>query len=146
MGSMYRMGNLTSNDLEKQNETNSEWWNSTSAIGKRYNGEEYKCNITFAVLTIVISWLLFMAASISVVLGILTRAPDVLGYVSTLARDDPYFDKHVPSHLDGLEATRALRDVRVILGDVRQGADVGHVAFASMDIGPGRVSRKRLYD
>lgn len=87
-----------------------------------------------------------MAASVSVILGVITRAPDVLGYVSTLARDDPYFDKYVPSHLDGLEATRALRDVRVIIGDVHQEAVVGHVAFASMHIGPGRVSKKRLYD
>lgn len=78
-------------------------------------------------------------------LGLVTRVPDILGYVSTLARDDPYFERQVPSHLDGLEATRAVRNVRVIVGDVHQEADVGHVAFASMGIGPQRVSKKRLY-
>lgn len=76
----------------------------------------------------------FIAAGTSVVLGIVTRAPDVLGYVSTLAHDNPYFGKYVPSHFDGLEATRALRDVRVVLGDIHMEAESGHIAFASMEI------------
>jgi hypothetical protein len=75
-----------------------------------------------------------------------TFASDILGYVSTLARDNPYFDKHVPSHLDGLQAARALRDVRVTIGDVHKKQDVGHVAFASVDVGPERVNIKRMYD
>jgi hypothetical protein len=129
VGSTLRVGNLTSKDLAEQNETNTRWWTPVNATGERYVGEKYICNIIFAILTIVISWLLFAAASVSVVLGIVTRAPDGLG-----------------SYLDGLEATRALRDVRVMIDDVQQEADVGHVAFASMNIGPGRVSKKRLYN
>jgi hypothetical protein len=144
VNSTYRTGNLTSQGLGQL--ANSSAWNTTNALGGRYHGDQYKCNTTFAALTIVISWLLFIAAGTSVVLGIVTRAPDILGYVSSLARDDPYFQQHVPSHLDGLEATRKLRNVRVILGDVRKEAAIGHVAFASMEIGPSRVSRKRLYD
>lgn len=144
LNSTFRTGNLTSKSLGRL--TESPAWNTTNALGGRYRGDQCVCKTTFAALTIVISWMLFLAASASVILGIVTRAPDVLGYVSTLARDDPYFETCVPSHLDGLEVTRLLRDVHVILGDVRQDADVGHVAFASMDIVSGRVSRKRLYD
>jgi hypothetical protein len=121
-------------------------WNTTIATGTQYVGEQYVCNKTFAALTIVISSLLFLAASVSGVLGFITKAPDVLGYVSTLARDNPYFGNHVPSHLDGMEAARALRDVRVMVGDVHKTEDVGHVAFASADVGPRRVSLKRMYD
>lgn len=82
----------------------------------------------------------------SVVLGVVTTAPDILGYVSTCARDSPYFSKYVASHLDGLEASRALRDVRVIIGDVQRKGKMGRVAFASMGTGPERVRRERLYD
>jgi hypothetical protein len=118
----------------------------TNATGIRYDGEHYVCNTTFTALTIIISWLLFMTAIISAVLGFVTKAPDILGYVSTLARDNPYFDKRVPSHLDGLQAARALRDVRVTIGDVHKKQDVGHVAFASVDVGPERVNIRRMYD
>jgi hypothetical protein len=45
-----------------------------------------------------------------------------------------------------LDASRMLRDERVILGDVNKNGNVGHVAFASMGMDPGRISRKRLYD
>jgi hypothetical protein len=118
----------------------------TNATGVRYDGEHYVCNTTFAALTIIISWLLFMTAGISAVLGFVTKAPDILGYVSTLARDNPYFEKHIPSHLDGLQASRTLREVRVVIGDVHKKQDVGHVAFASVDAGPERVNIRRMYD
>ena len=87
-----------------------------------------------------------MAANVSVILGIVTKAPDILGYVSTCARDNPYFEKYIASHLDGLEAARALRDVRIIIGDVKKKDDVGHIAFALMDSRPERVNRTRMYD
>lgn len=144
MNSSVRIGNLTSQDLHGTNETLI--WTPINAVGARWAGQRYICNMVFAILTFVISGLLFIAAVVSVALGVMTRAPDVLGYVSTLARDDPYFDKHVPSHLDGLDASRMLRDERVILGDVNKNGNVGHVAFASMGMDPGRISRKRLYD
>ena len=144
MNSSVLIGNLTSQDIQGTNETLI--WTPINAVGARWVGQRYVCNIVFAILTFVISGLLFIAAVVSVALGIMTRAPDVLGYVSTLARDDPYFDKHVPSHLDGLDASRRLRDERVILGDVNKNGNVGHVAFASVGMDPGRISRKRLYD
>jgi hypothetical protein len=142
VGVNYHVANSTS-----QASDNDLWaWNSTTATGMRYDGEQYVCNKTFAAITIVISFLLFLTASVAGVLGFFTKAPDILGFVSTHARDNPYFKEHVPSHMDGLEAARVLRDVRVIVGDVHKMEDVGHVAFASADVGPTRISSKRLYD
>ncbi|KAF9690634.1 hypothetical protein EKO04_011473 [Ascochyta lentis] len=141
----YRLGNLTHQDIDGGTTTLRNW-NTTAATGTRYDGEKYVCHVPFAILTIAISFLLFAAAAVSVVLGFMTRAPDILGYVSTYARDDPYFAHHVPSHMDGLETARALRDVRVIIGDVHKKEEVGHVAFASMDGEPDRVNKQRLYD
>ncbi|KAJ4343399.1 hypothetical protein N0V95_006661 [Ascochyta clinopodiicola] len=141
----FRLGNLTHRDIDGGNTTIKNW-NTTTATGMRYDGEQYVCHVPFAVLTIAISFLLFVAAAVSVALGFMTRAPDILGYVSTYARDDPYFGHHVPSHMDGLETARALRDVRVIVGDVHKGDEVGHVAFASTERAPDRVNKQRLYD
>jgi DNA topoisomerase VI subunit B len=87
-----------------------------------------------------------MTASAAGVLGFFTKAPDILGFMSTHARDNPYFKEHVPSYMDGLEAARVLRDVRVMVGDVHKMEDVGHVAFASADVEATRISSNRLYD
>jgi hypothetical protein len=141
IGLRYRMGGLTLDDIRDSNIT----WYSSPMNTTSYEGEQYACNTVFAIITIAVSWFLFMAANISIVLGIVTKTPDILGYVSTCARDNPYFRKHVASHLDGLEAARALRDVRVMIGDVRRQDDVGHIAFASMDAGPQRVNRQKFY-
>lgn len=147
LGLQYRMGNLTADAIQNQEDrANNLTWAEANLQGSYFDGEKYSCNKTFATITIVISLFLFMAANVSVILGIVTKAPDILGYVSTCARDNPYFERYVASHLDGLEAARALRDVRVVIGDVRRKDDVGHIAFASMDSCPDRVNRARMYD
>jgi hypothetical protein len=127
----YRIGNLITHDFGGIGYKISAW-NTINAIEERHVGEQYVCNITFAALTIAISLVRFVVASVSVVLGFVTRAPHILGYTSTLTRDDPYFGKPVPSHLVDMEAIRNLCDVRVIIGDVHEKKDMVHVAFASM--------------
>ncbi|KAJ4992952.1 hypothetical protein SVAN01_01656 [Stagonosporopsis vannaccii] len=147
IGSTIMMGNLTKAAVADLEQNGFDYtWNSTALLGSRQHGEQYACNVLFAVLTIAISLLLFVAAVTSAVLGVYTTAPDTLGFVSTSARDNPYVTTPIPSHLDGLEAARALQHVRVRIGDVNSGGDVGHVAFASIEAAPERVSRKRLYD
>ncbi|KAI4628773.1 hypothetical protein J4E83_003326 [Alternaria metachromatica] len=121
-------------------------WNTTSTHNVQHADERYICHLWFAIITIAISMFLVAAALVALILGILTKAPDTLGYVSTSARDNPYVTTHVASHIDGLEAAKALRKVRIRIGDVNMAAEVGHVAFASVDMGPGEVSRKRQYD
>lgn len=114
--------------------------------GTEYKGQVYVCDTALAVLTIVISLVLFAAANISMLLGLLTRTPDILGFVSVSARDNQYFKTHVTSYLSGLETARALRDVPVRVGDVKSEADVGHIALATMDASPQKLSWTRKYD
>ncbi|KAH7378317.1 hypothetical protein BKA66DRAFT_571743 [Pyrenochaeta sp. MPI-SDFR-AT-0127] len=122
-------------------------WNRVPVQATKYTGQLYVCNPALAVLTIAISLVLFVAANISMLLGLLTRTPDILGFVSVSARDNPYFKRHVTSYLSGLETARALRNVRVRVGDVKSQKDVGHIAFATMDAdGPQKLSWTRLYD
>lgn len=87
-----------------------------------------------------------MAANATVLLFIIIKEPDVSVYVSTYARENQYFRKRVASYLDGLEAARALRDARVIIGDVRSKLDLKYIAFGSMEAEPERVKRTRLYN
>jgi hypothetical protein len=152
LGVILRKGNVT-RDRVKDFEMHSDkdpgvsfTWNTTSVHNVQHVGEQYVCHVWFAIITITISLFLVAAALVALILGILTKAPDTLGYVSTSARDNPHVTTQVASHLDGLEAARVLQNVRIRIGDVNSRAEVGHVAFASMDTEPGRVSRKRQYD
>jgi hypothetical protein len=123
-------------------------WINTNAVVTRNEGDVYACNTGLAILTIAISLALFVAANISFLLGLITRTPDILGFVSSssAASDNPYFKRHVATSLSGLETSRALRDVRVRIGDVKGGETVGHVALATMDAKPKKLSWTRLYD
>jgi hypothetical protein len=146
-GSTVRMGNLTREQVTSFEAAGSKFtWNSTVIDGTRQEIEQYVCQIWFAAGTILVSLLLFAAAIASLVLGMLNKAPDTLGLMSTSARDNPYVTMHVTPHFDGLAAARELQDVRIRIGDVNGTSDVGHVAFTSMDAEPNRVSMKRLYD
>lgn len=74
-----------------------------------YAGLRYICKVQFAVLTMVISAILLVAAAAtSVILGIIVRTPDTLGFVSTVAKDSLYFNVCVFSRLGGVDVARAL--------------------------------------
>lgn len=145
----YRTGNLSPNmNFTLRERGNGPLtFNSTNLSGVQFEGEKYAANKTFAILTIVISWILFMASIISLVLAAgLTIAPDILGYMSTYLRNNAYADVQGPSNLDGLETTRMLGDTHVIIGDVKSERDVGRVAIATTGMGVTRLEKKRLYD
>lgn len=55
----------------------------------------------------------------------------MLGYLSTCDSDNYSSGKHGASHLDVLEGATALRDVPVIVGDVRRKVDSKPIAFVS---------------
>ncbi|KAJ8116306.1 hypothetical protein OPT61_g2253 [Boeremia exigua] len=145
IGSSVRTGNLTKLQVQEFEIADFSFkWNTTTLQGTRQEGEQYVCRFQFAFGTIAISLLLFIAAVVSLVLGLLIKAPDTLGFVSTSARDNPYVSAHVASHLDGLRAARALQDVRIQIGDVNSTGSVGHVAFASMEAEPKSLEKETL--
>ncbi|OAL43180.1 hypothetical protein IQ07DRAFT_593355 [Pyrenochaeta sp. DS3sAY3a] len=121
-------------------------WNETELIATQQDGLKYVCNITLAALTMIISALLLLAATLSMLLGIMARTPDMLGFVSVSARDNPYFSAKTLSSYSGLEAARELQHVRVKIGDIRGDNDVGHIAFTTSDKKPRRLSWSRYYD
>lgn len=119
----------------------------------------YKANYVCISLLIVVSTILLLCAIASLLLRLFIIAPDILGFVSSLTRDSPYFEP-LPdagsSLLSGPERARKLRDVKVQIADVRPSADVGHVAFVQVDRSTedkeegqterGKVRKGRLYD
>lgn len=68
--------------------------------------------------------------------------PDILGYVSTLTRDNDSTPLPEGGNLlDGMDRTLLLKDVKVRIHDVRPDAMVGHVTLSSVDgtkLQPGR--------
>ena len=62
-----------------------------------------------------------------------TEGPRVLGYVSSMTRDNPYINPPPGGcTLDGLERTRLLNDMRVQIRDVALQNDVGHIALTNV--------------
>lgn len=61
------------------------------------------------------------------------HVPDILGYVSTMTRDNPYFDgPGGGEHLNGAERANMLKSTYLKLMDVnRTGSGTGHIALAS---------------
>ena len=112
---------------------------------------KYAVNRWHAALLITISFLLLVCALASMVLAKTTRAPDVLGYVSTMTRDNEFAG--VPeggTTLDGAQRTRLLARLKVQLGDVRPEEEVGWIALRGMrgdggdGVGDG-LGKNRLY-
>lgn len=93
----------------------------------------YKVNWIFFAVFASACVLLFSAAVAGIALKTLAPTPDILGYVSSLTRDNPYVD--VPkggSTVDGIERSLLLKDLQLRLGDVEPENDrVGHIALGS---------------
>ncbi|KAF2742537.1 hypothetical protein M011DRAFT_412427, partial [Sporormia fimetaria CBS 119925] len=122
-------------------------FNSTALSGTKFEGEQYVCNRLYTIITIIVSWVIFVSAVISLVLAAcLTTAPDILGFVSTCLRDSPYVEAQTTSHVDGLDTARTHGDVCVMIGDVRSDSVIGHAAFATMGAGVKRLEKDKLYD
>lgn len=120
----------------------------------------YNANIVWITLLIVISLILFFCAVTSLALRLFITAPDILGYVSTMTRDNIHFQaSDLPplrggSIMSGSDRARAMHDVRVQIVDLHPEKDVGHVTVVPVDghePGNGRrlagkVYRDRMYD
>lgn len=71
-----------------------------------------------------------------------TLAPDIFGYVSSLTRDNPYFDlPNNGSALSGLDRARLMKKVKVKIGDMNAGkeSEVGKIGVARLDAGGRQV-------
>lgn len=103
----------------------------TAAVS--HDSRVYKASKLWVVLLVVCSSVMFVLGVASLILQAVTTVPDLLGYVSSLTRDNPYVG--IPSGataLDGPERTRVLRDLKVQVADIRPYDEVGYFALQSV--------------
>ena len=110
----------------------------------------YTASRLWITLLLVTSTILMLCAVAGLALKYTTTAPDILGYVSTMTRDNPNTTVSDDGNtLDGLDRARHLRNLQVQIADVRWSETEGHIAFRTVESGDdfklGRVSRDRLY-
>ncbi|UPL02119.1 hypothetical protein LCI18_013053 [Fusarium solani-melongenae] len=105
-----------------------------STIGERIVSHRvYKSNRVWVSLLLTTTLLLELLAILGLALQFFIRGPDILGFVSTMTRDNPY----VPvapggSNLDGPDRARMLRDLRLQLADVRPDDANGYIAVRAV--------------
>lgn len=91
--------------------------------------------------------LLLIAGTLSVIVESMTVAPDILGYVSTVARNSKYLQlPKTNSAMNGGERARVLGETKVMMQDVKAKADVGRIALGlkhekAEPLKPGRLYR-----
>ena len=128
----YRTGNLPSNisALTKAlTETGDGTFNTTTTTVTNFT-VVYVCNKVWAAILIIASTLLLVCGMCGAIVKYRARGPRILGYVSTMTRDNPYID--LPPGgctLDGLDRARLLKDMEVKMQDVAAEDEVGHIAL-----------------
>lgn len=108
---------------------------------------KYIVNKIHVALLLVITVILQVCAISTLVLRTLTKAPDILGYVSSMTRDNPHANFPDGGNiLDGIERSRYLADVNVCLSDIQSDKDIGHISFTNYEkIQLGKLNKKRRY-
>lgn len=103
-------------------------YNETRAEARADN--VYTADRLWIAILLTSTMLLQALAILGVVLLVFIKSPDVLGFTSSMTRDNPYVNlPAVGSALDGAERARMLGDLRVHLADVRPRDEVGYIAF-----------------
>ena len=124
--------------------------NATTAEVLQVDGEVYVSHLVYCVLLFAISVFLLAVSITTIILQQRTLSPDMLGYASSLTRDCRFESGPLPKEgkwipLDSLERARALKDMRVIIGDIEPESESGYIAFAPTKTGPHRLRKGRLY-
>ncbi|KAJ9658901.1 hypothetical protein H2198_003471 [Neophaeococcomyces mojaviensis] len=101
----------------------------TTSIGK----EIFVANRVWVGITLVVAFILLLCGVAAMVFKYWTRSPDILGYVSSMTRDNPSFQRFPgDDKLDGLERARVMRNVQVQLTDVRPWDEDGHITLSNL--------------
>ena len=144
----YQTGNLPSNLTTFSDQANSSELIANATTASITNLQPvYVSSRPWAIILLVASIVLFICAIYGAIIKYQTVAPDVLGHVSSLTRDNPY----VPlpgggTALDGLERARLLKNMKVRLQDVTPGDAQGHIALTNNEWrNYGKLRTDRLY-
>lgn len=97
-------------------------------------------------LDIVSCLILFVAGILCYVLRQRTLAPDILGYVSSLTRDNPHLDlPEVATTYDGIERANLFKNVKIKIGDVYSQDHVNSKERAYGKVGVSRAGVEGLW-
>ena len=108
--------------------------------------EKYICNDVWLFVLIISSSVLVICAVGGTVLSFLAIGPELLGYTSSLIKDNPYVPlEKTGSTMSGSERARLLGDMRLKLGDVQPDSDVGYIAISVDGSEVGALQKGRLY-
>ena len=144
----YQTGNFPSNEslLGDSLHLGDGYFNSTGVTITTVT-DVYVCNKTWAAILLVASSVLLLFGVYGAIVKYKVRGPQVLGFVSTMTRDNPYIN--LPPGgctLDGLERTRLLKDREIKLRDIAPGREVGHIALSDAKLfETERLAFSRLY-
>jgi hypothetical protein len=110
----------------------------------------YRANGLWVTCLVICSGVPLLIGIFSLFLSLHITVPDIFGYVSSLTRDNPYINiPHGGSSFDGTERARLLKRLPVQLGDANVSADVGYIAFRTIDgrskSEQGEVQKRRMY-
>ncbi|KAL9632816.1 MAG: hypothetical protein Q9164_005082 [Protoblastenia rupestris] len=110
----------------------------------------YITNRLFTIIFLLTSLVVQACAITGLVLKYTATAPDILGYISTMTRDNRYTKvSNGGNTLDGIDRARHLAQMRVQLADVSSDQPYGHMVFKSVkskeECEKGRLCRRRLY-
>jgi hypothetical protein len=109
--------------------------------------EVYYISVGWVVGYFLCAGMLLIAGILSVIVESMTVAPDVLGYVSTVARNSKYLQlPKTNSAMSGGERARVLGGTKVMMQDVKAKAGVGRIALGlkhenAEPLKPGRLYR-----
>lgn len=94
--------------------------------------EVYVCNTIWAAIQTTISRLLLLFEILGLIAKYLALGPNILGYVSTMTRDNSYIPLSPEGgFLDGMERAKLLKDLHVKLQDVSSPDEDAHIALIS---------------
>jgi hypothetical protein len=89
------------------------------------------------------SIILLLAGLASIYFDARTITPNILGYASSLTRNNKYMDipkQYKYSTMGGAEQARAMKNVKVMLQDVKPGEPVGKIALGTVSPGTRRLT------
>jgi hypothetical protein len=96
--------------------------------------EVYRTDKAWTALHLGTSFVLLILAGLGLALQLLIKGPDVIGYASSMTRDNTYIPllQDSGSVLHGPTRARLLKDLRVQLADVRPESNDGYIAFRAV--------------
>lgn len=114
-----------------------------------WSSDVYVCDRYWATILIFISLVLVCCTISGAFLEERTLSPIVFGYVSSMTRDNPYFN--LPPGgctLEGSKRSRLLKDLKVRIQDVAaDNEEAGHIAFSAAERPNARtIVKDRLYE